>query len=281
VLRLHEGLVELIKKVVSSVPPDVDAALRQACERLEPGSEAHRTLSRITEEIRASRGKSAPVCQDTGIPTFHVKAPTGLSHKDLENAIREALSAATAKIPLKPVAVDPVTGDNSGDNTGQGFPLVYIEESPGTTLSVELILTGSASENIGRTYILPDETLGAGQDTDGAAMCVVDAVRQAGGKACPPYIVGVGLGASREQATRLSKLQLLRKLPDENPDPTLAALESRLLEDINGLGIGPLGLGGPVTALGVKIGANHRHAHTYVVDVSLACWADRRGKLIW
>lgn len=280
-LRLHEGLVELIKKVVSSVPPDVDAALREACERLEPGSEAHRALTGITAEIRSSRGKSAPVCQDTGIPTFHVKAPTGLSHRDLEDAVREALRTATAKIPLKPNAVDPVTGANSGDNTGRGFPLVYIEESPGTTLAVELILTGSASENIGRTYILPDEALGAGRDLDGAALCVVDAVRRAGGKGCPPYIVGVGLGASREQASRLSKLQLIRKLPDENPDPTLAALETRLLDEINALGIGPLGLGGPVTALGVKVGADHRHTHTFVVDVSLACWADRRGKLIW
>jgi len=106
-------------------------------------------------------------------------------------------------------------------------------------------------------------------------------VHKAQGRGCPPYILGVGAGASKDQVTRLAKDQLMRKLGDGNKIAELADLEERLLKEINQLGIGPQGLGGRTTAIGVKIGVNHRHPASYFVDVSLSCWATRRGRLIW
>jgi tartrate/fumarate subfamily iron-sulfur-dependent hydro-lyase alpha chain len=93
--------------------------------------------------------------------------------------------------------------------------------------------------------------------------------------------LGVGIGAAKDQVTRLAKEQLIRRLNDVNKADELAALEARILKEINELGIGPMGFGGRTTALGVKIGVNHRHPASYFVDVSVSCWATRRGRLIW
>jgi len=280
-LKLREGIVELYRKVAVSVPPDVEDAMKTARDALEPGSDEEKAVTEMLKGIRASRGKTVPVCEDTGVPVFHVKIPVGISHREIENTIKEATRIATKKVPLSANAVDVITDTNTGDNTGDGFPVIYLEESASSNLTVELILTAPRDENEGQTYKLPVKELGAERNLDGVKKCVLDAVKRAGGRGCPPYIIGVGIGASREQAVRLSKLQLLRKLSDKNPNSTLQSLEEELLSDINSLGIGPLGQGGHLTALGVKVGAYHRHTESYIVDVSLSCWANRRGKLIW
>lgn len=273
-LKLREGIVELYKKVTTSLPPDVEAALGSARELTEAGSPEERTLLKFIAEVRSSREGPRLICKDAGIPQFHVKVPLGISHKEIEAVLIEATRVATEKFLLEAAAVDAVSGVNSGDNTGEGFPVIYLEESPDATLSVELLLTGSEAENEGRAYRLPEESLGAQRDLEGVRKCIIDAVKKAGGRGCPPYIIGVGIGATREQAARLSKKQLLRKLSDKNADDTLAVLEERVLEDMNRPGAG-------LIALGVKIGVNHRHKESYIVDVSLSCWATRRGKLLW
>ena len=273
-MKLSEGIVELNKKVTTSLPPDVEDALRLAQKLTEAGSTEEQALLKSIEEIRSSRTVPRLICRDTGIPHFHVKVPLGISHKEIETALVEATRIATEKELLEAGAVDVVSGENSGDNTGEGFPVIHLEESPDSTLSVELILAGSESENEGHTYRLPDESLSAQRDLEGAGKCVIDAVKRAGGRGCPPYIIGVGIGATREQAARISKKQLLRKLSDRNSDDVLAALEERVLEDVNNLN-------NRLNALGVKIGVNHRHKESFIVDVSLSCWATRRGKLLW
>jgi fumarate hydratase class I len=143
------------------------------------------------------------------------------------------------------------------------------------------MLKGAGSENIGQLYKLPMEEIGAERNLEGVRRCVLDAIYKAQGKGCPPYIITVGIGASKDQVTRLSKEQLLREIEDVNSHKTLSAFEKRLLRDVNRLGIGPLGFGGKTTALGVKVGVNHRHPASYFVDVSVSCWADRRAQLIW
>lgn len=280
-LKLRHGIVELYRKVSTSLPPDVEAALKDALEKEEKGSRAHKTLEDILGVIRRSRQENRPVCLDSGIPVFYISVPKGLGHGDIRDVVIEATRIATRKIPLSPNAVDAVTNANSGDNTGHGFPIIYLEESPDSTLTVELMLKGSWSENESQVYKLPDESLGASRDLDGVRACVLDAVRLAQGRGCPPYTVGVGVGATVDQVANLSRQQLRRKLGDRNPDDTLAALEGRLLEDLNSLGVGVHGLGGKTTALGVKIGVNHRHPDSCFVDVALSCWSNRRGKLIW
>jgi fumarate hydratase class I len=280
-LKLRDGIVELYKKVATSLPPDIEEAVRTAHARESDGSTAASTLSIIVENIRSARETFRPLCQDTGVPVFYVKVPVGLSHNDLRSTILEATREATQKVPLRPNAVDVITEKNSGDNTGEGFPVMYFEETSGGTLTISLMLKGAGSENAGQMYKLPLPEINAQRDLQGVRRCVLDAVQKAQGKGCPPYIIGVGIGATKDQVTRLAKEQLMRKLNEPNKIPELAALEEQLLADINSLGIGPMGLGGKTTALGVKIGVNHRHPASYFVDVSVGCWAMRRGRLIW
>ncbi|MHB8882482.1 MAG: fumarate hydratase [Thermodesulfovibrionales bacterium] len=280
-LKLRDGIVELYRKVATSLPPDIEESLKSALSSEEEGSSARAALTIILENTRLARETSRPLCQDTGVPVFYVQVPVGLSQLELRETILDATRLATAKVPLRPNAVDVITEKNSGDNTGAGFPIIYFEETSGSTLTIDLMLKGGGSENAGQTYRLPVSELNAARDLEGVRRCVIDAVQKAQGKGCPPYVIGVGIGAAKDQVTRLSKSQLMRKLTDTNKIAELAALESRLLQELNQLGIGPQGFGGKTTVLGVKIGVNHRHPASYFVDVSLSCWADRRGRLIW
>lgn len=273
--------MELYRKVATSLPPDVEAALKSAYEAEVDGSNAKESLGIILENITLARQTPRPICQDTGIPVFYVRLPKGLGRMEFASVVVDATRLATAKVPLRANAVDPLTELNSGDNTGMGFPIIYFEESPDSTLVVELMLKGSGCENQGQTCRLPVEELGAERDLEGVRKCVLDTVYKAQGKGCPPYTLGVGIGGAKDQSAELAKRQLRRKLGDTNDNGVLAALEERLLGEINRLGIGPLGLGGRATAIGVKIAAAHRHPASYFVDISVSCWANRRGKLIW
>ena len=279
-LKLRDGIIELYKKVAISVPPDVEDAIKKGLSS-EEDKRAREALSNILDTVRKSRQESKPPCADTGIPIFKVKAPRGLSQPEIANTIREATVIATSKVPLWPCAVDVLTGENSGDNTGIGFPIVYFEEVQDDTLTIDLMLRAGECEHYGRTYKLPVEELQAERDLEGVGKCIVDSVKRAGGKGCPPYTIGVGIGGARDQVAVLAVRQLFRKLPDDSEHPAVAELERRVLMELNGLGTGPLGAGGKTTALGVKIGVNHRHSDSYLVDVSVACWANRRGRLIW
>lgn len=276
---LCDVIVELYRKAATSLPSDVEAALRAAYRKEQ--SIAKDVLAKVIKNIEKARKTQRPICQDTGVPVFFVRVPAGLSHIELKREIIRSTKIATQKIPLRANAVDILTDKNSGDNTGIGFPIVYFEETKGRELIVDLMLKGSGSENIGQLYKLPLEEIKAERDLEGVRKCVLDTVYKAQGKGCPPYIIGVGIGATKDQVTRLSKEQLMRNLKDRNKHEILSDLEKRLVDDINSLGIGPIGLGGGITALGVKIGVNHRHPASYFVDVSVSCWADRRATLIW
>ncbi|MDP1759242.1 MAG: fumarate hydratase, partial [Thermodesulfovibrionales bacterium] len=303
-LKLRDGIVELYRKVATSLPPDVEDALKAACVSEKKGSNARHALEVILENIRIARETARPICQDTGVPVFYVKTPIGLSQIELEKTIIEATRLATEKVPLRPNAVDIITEKNTGDNTGIGFPVIYFRETPDSTLSIDLMLKGSGCENVGQTYKLPTSlsvesysviarekslthnaerhnaiTVIADRDLDGVRKCVLDAVHRAQGRGCSPYTIGVGIGAAKDQVARLAKEQLMRRLTDTNNIEVLFKLEKRLLKEINTLGIGPIGFGGKTTALGVKIGVNHRHPASYFVDISVCCWANRRGRL--
>ncbi len=290
-LTLREGIIELYKKVATSIPKDVEEALKAALSK-ETDPQKKDSLHTLLNIIAVARTSARPVCEDTGFPVFFVKVPKGLSHQHIREVILEATRIATQKIPLRPNAVDSVTGHNSGDNVGEYFPMVYIEEIDGPSLTVELMLRGGKCENLGKTYALPstlrfgksapgDENRLAERDLDGVRNCVLDAVCQSSGKGCPPYSIGVAIGGARDQVALLSRMQLMRKINDTNANGTISQLETALLQDINNLGRDLSEFGAATTALGVKITAAHRHPESYFVDVSFSCWAHRRGKLIW
>jgi fumarate hydratase class I len=183
---------------------------------------------------------------------------------------------------LRPNSVNTVTGKNTGDNTGdEHYPAIHFEEVEGDTLTVDLILKGGGCENVGAQYKLPDNRLGAGRDMEGVRKVVLDAVFQAQGKGCAPGALGVSIGGDRGSSFLASKEVLLRQLDDKNPDPKLAELETRLTNEANELGIGPMGFGGKTTVLGTKIKGLHRLPASYFVSISYMCWAYRRRKMVY
>jgi fumarate hydratase class I len=146
---------------------------------------------------------------------------------------------------------------------------------------VTLLMKGGGSENMSRQYSLPDQTLGAGRDLEGVRRCILDAVQKAQGYGCAPGILGVCIGGDRATSFECAKLQLLRPLAgDKNPDPALDRLEKKILGEANSLKIGPMGLGGETTLLGVKICARPRVPASFFVTVAYLCWAARRRTVL-
>jgi fumarate hydratase class I len=280
-LKLEDGLEVLLKKAATSLPSDVEEAIKSAYEREPAGSPSKEVLAYILENVQTAKASQTPLCQDTGTPIFYVKIPRELGFKTIQESITRAVRKATASIPLRPNAVDPVSEKNTGDNTGPGIPEIYIEQSDEGNLEIDLSLKGAGSENSGTFYRLPDPKLGAERDFNGVRKCVLDAVHNAQGRGCPPYTIGVGIAGTRLMAAKLSRLALMRRLPDEAPEEKIKELERTLFKEINELGIGAMGLGGACTALGVKVEYAYRHTGSYFVDVSFACWANRRGRLVW
>ncbi len=276
---LTEPFVELVRRASTDLPADVEAALRAAQAREEPGSAAVDALATILENVALARANSTPICQDTGVPIFHVSHPQGMSTRQLRAQVEAAVAEATRRAYLRPNAVDPLTGRNSGNNLGVGFPTFHFEEWGEDYLRVGLLLKGGGSENVGAQYKLPYAPLKAGRDLEGVRRVVLDVVYQAQGKGCAPGVLGVAIGSDRGTGYVHAKEQLFRSLDGVNPVPELAALEERLLRECNELGIGPMGFGGKTTVFGVKIGAYHRLPACYFVSVAYMCWACRRARM--
>ena len=276
---LTEAFVELIRRASMLLPPDVQAVIRQAKAREEAGSAAAQALDTILRNVEMAGESRSPVCQDTGTPIFEVYHSLGQSTRELTDRIRKAAALATERSYLRPNAVDSLTGKNSGDNTGIDFPTIHFHEWDKPDLHADLLLKGGGSENVSAQYKLPDTALKAGRDLDGVRKVVLDAVFRAQGEGCSPGVLGVAIGGDRGASYIKAKQQLLRPLDDVNPIPELAALEKRLYEEINQLGIGPMGFGGKTTVLGVKIGALHRLPASFFVSVAYMCWATRRASM--
>ncbi len=276
---LTEALVELVRRASTELPADMKAALQRARAAEEPGSAAEKAFDAILENVELARGGARPICQDTGTPIFEVHHPEGWSTRRLGDQIRAAVAQATARAYLRPNAVDSLSGENSGDNTGEDFPTIHFHEWEQDTLRVDLLLKGGGCENVSTQYKLPDSRLKAGRDLEGVRRVVLDAVYQAQGEGCAPGVLGVAIGGDRGTSYIKAKQQLFRPLEDANENPELAGLEARLLEESNQLGIGPMGFGGKTTVLGVKIGAQHRLPASYFVSVAYMCWANRRASM--
>ena len=277
---ITESILELVRLTSTDLPPDVETSIQRAVEQEEPGSAARGALETILKNVELSRQNSTPICQDTGTPIFYVYHPAGWSTRVLHHMIEEAVVQATKKAFLRPNSVDSITGKNSGNNLGgKHFPSIHFEEVEGDTLTIELMLKGGGCENVGAQYSLPNDTLNAGRDLAGVRKVVLDAVFQAQGQGCAPGILGIAIGADRGSGYYASKETLYRKLDDTNPDPQLDAMENKLVEEANQLGIGPMGFGGKTTLLGSKITHQNRLPASYFVSVSYMCWAYRRRKM--
>ena len=275
-MTVAERIADLIRETSSSVPDDVERALRSALRREERGGGAAVVLSTILENCALARRQSSPVCQDTGTLTFFVDER--LRRRVSPETLKKAVALATARGMLRKNCIDSVDGRSHDDNCAEGAPVVHYRAPADATRppEVTLIMKGGGSENMSRQYSLPDAGLCAGRDLAGVRRCVLDAVTKALGYGCAPGILGVCIGGDRAAGWETAKEQFLRPLDDASPDPRLAKLEKTLLKEANSLGIGPMGLGGRTTLLGVKIAARPRVPASFFVTVAYMCWAARR-----
>ncbi|HXZ23236.1 MAG TPA: fumarate hydratase [Methanomassiliicoccales archaeon] len=265
---LEDVTVNLLRTASTSLPDDVLAALRKA--EAEETSEIARTqLRTILSNVDVADRHSVPMCQDTGLPVFFV---TGRCIPRLEEAIRRGVSRATAEIPLRPNVVNPLTRANPGDNLGKGMPHIHFHPTEADYTEITAMPKGAGSENMSFIAMLTPS-----QGRNGVKAAILKAVVSAGGYPCPPTIVGVGIGGTADEAMLIAKHSLLRRLDLPNPEPDLNALEIELTEALNATGIGPMGLGGRTTVLGVRIEEASTHVASLPVAVCLQCWAARKA----
>ena len=264
--------VKLLQLAATELPRDVKKALRKAF-REEESEVGKAQLKVILENVELAEKNRVPMCQDTGVVIFYVKAGSQVEGLDkVEEALHNATVRATMEVPLRPNAVDPFTQKNTGDNTGRFIPYIHWEVVPGDTLELTVMPKGGGSENVSALGMLSPN-----QGIKGLKKFVVDTVINAGAKPCPPTILGVAVGGGADIALKLAKASLLKPLDQPNSNPELAKLEQELCEAANSTGIGPMGLGGKITVLGVKVDYAHRHPASYPVAVAVQCWAARRA----
>ena len=275
-MEIEEKIAGLIRRTSSRLSADVLQALVAAIRREAKGSSARMILETLVQNAALARRKGTPMCQDTGTLTFFVDER--LRGLVTPAAVKKAVAVATEKGWLRRNTIDSVSGRSIDSNTCDGAPVIHYvpAKSRRAAPAVTLLMKGGGSENMGRQYSLPDATLGAGRDLEGVRRCVLDAVHKAQGYGCAPGILGVCVGGDRAGGFEEAKHQLLRRLDDTNRDPALARLEKRLVKEANALGIGPMGLGGRTTVLGVKIGSRPRVPASFFVTVAYLCWAARR-----
>ncbi len=279
-MELKDSFVELLRRASTDLPPDVENALKEAYEKEEEGTPAKSVLRTILENVKLARENSIPMCQDTGSLIFYIDMPEGEKERYYMDIIKQAAEEATKKQYLRPNAVNPITGENSGNNVGKNTPYFHISRWDKDEIRVRLLLKGGGSENVGTQYKLPHAPLKAGRDLEGVRKVILDAVYRAQGLGCAPGIIGVGIGGDRVTSYILSKEQFFRKIGERHPEKEIAEFEEKLKEDLNKLNIGPMGFGGKTTVLDVFVDWQHRHPATFYVAISYNCWAFRRKTMI-
>jgi fumarate hydratase class I len=274
-----QSVLELITETSTNLPPDVRVVMAAALANEAPATRAGQALSIIAQNIDQAESCDGPICQDTGMPTFEVKAPVGANQIWMRQQIREAVAEATRRGKLRPNSVDSITGENSGNNLGPGTPIMHFDQWEEPDIEIKLILKGGGCENTNVQYALPAELdhLGRADRTlEGVRKCILHAVWQAQGKGCSPVAVGVCIGGDRTSGYMHAKEQLFRTLDDVNSDPRLGKLEQEIMDEANRLAVGPMGFGGKTSLIGCKVGTLNRLPACFFVSIAYDCWAFRR-----
>lgn len=248
---------------------DVKEAIEKG-EKKEKSALGRQILSQLEENMKIAKEECIPICQDTGMVIVFLKLGQDVHIEGihLEDAVNEGIRRGYRDGYLrKSVVKDPLIRENTNDNTPG---IIHYEIVPGEELEITVAPKGFGSENMSRVYMLKPA-----DGIEGVKNAVIETVRLAGPNACPPMVVGVGVGGSFEKCTYLAKKALTRNLSSRSSVPYIKELEEELLDSINQLGIGPGGLGGTVTALGVNIETYPTHIAGLPVAINICCHVNR------
>ncbi len=264
---------QLIIETNYNLPEDIVSALRRARET-ESDEPSASILDQIIKNATIAAEKRLPLCQDTGVAVFF--ADSGVEVMVDGAGLDEAIQAGTRLgyehgLLRKSIVRDPFRRENTGDNTPA---IIHSRQVPGDRIILFYCPKGGGCENMSRLAMLTP-----GDGRDGVADYVVETVRCGGGRPCPPLVVGVGVGGDFEYAAQIAKRSLFRSIGERNPDEYLAGLETELLGRINSLGIGPMGMGGAVTALDVFVETAPCHIASLPVAVNIQCHSARHGRI--
>jgi len=260
--NVSRSTADAFRKAQIRLPPDVLGALERAASQ-ETDHRAKGELATILKNIALAEEIGVPLCQDTGVPVVYLTVPPYIPlTREIYSAVADGVRIATKEVPLRPNTVDPLTRHNSGNNTGEGMPVIHA--SPGDRFTITVLPKGAGAENMSRiAMLLPSQV----QEIE---KFVVETLLIAEGRPCPPVILGVGIGGTFDRAAALAKEALLE------PIDRMDSFEQQLCDAVNTLGIGPMGLGGKTTALAVKVKKAACHTASLPVAVNVQCWANRR-----
>lgn len=273
---------------VNEIKEKVESMLLDACENIpqnvlerliaakkeEKSPLGQDVIERIIQNDLLAREKHLPICQDTGVVVCFLEVGYDVHFDgDVYEAINEGVSNAYVKGYLrKSVVKHPLDRVNTKNNTPA---IVHVKLVPGDKVKIDVAPKGGGSENMSLVKMLIPA-----DGVEGVKKLVLDTVFNGGGKPCPPIIVGIGLGGNLEKSALMAKESLMREIDDVNTDPILANLEKELLQEINDLGVGPMGFGGTQTCLAVKINAYPCHIASLPVAINIQCHASRHKSCI-
>jgi len=266
--ELRPVLGEMLTRTTGGIPDDILIAIKDA-QAHETKELAKKQLEAILNSASLSYERHLPLCQDTGLVTVFISGELIPHLGEVEQALNSAVENLTANGGMRANVVHPLTRKNTGTNTGLHQPEVLLDKNTKET-TVKMILKGAGSENF--TSLKMMVPTASRQDI---MRYILQTVIDAGGKTCPPNILGIGIGGSAIQAMFNSKLALLRKVGARNPDPEVAQFESSIVKAANELGIGTMGLGGDTTILDAHVEVAGTHTACLPVAISFGCWANR------
>jgi tartrate/fumarate subfamily iron-sulfur-dependent hydro-lyase alpha chain len=273
--QVEEAAKELYIRALKRLPPDVKQGI-DALVKTESDAGARRMLGTMIRNIKVAEDTDNLLCQDTGIPIYNVWIGRNVQVDGvaLKAAIRAGCARSTREYSFRSSIVHPTTRVNQQDSTGRGVPVIHVDfTADPETLTLEMVPKGSGSENNSWLRMaIPAEGV------DAIKTFVVDCVLEAGGKTCPPVIVGVGVGGTADLCVHLAKLAATRPLGSKCDDPEGAKLEASLSEAVNALGVGPQGLGGDSTAFAVHVETAATHITMNPVAVNMQCHSARRAR---
>lgn len=272
---ITKAVAELCRKANYELGDDVLMALQEAYQK-EESSLAKDALDKIIENAETAKKESLPLCQDCGTAVVFLEMGQDvyITGGDVSEAIAEGVCQGYTQGYLRKSMVNKPFSSriNTGDNTP---PVIHTKMVGGSQIKLSVMPKGGGAENMSRLVMLKP---GAG--SEGIIDAVVETADEAGGSPCPPLVIGLGIGGTAESAMLLAKEALLRKLGEASPDPEVAQLEKEILDKVNGLGIGALGLGGTVTALAVHAEVMPAHISSLPLAINLQCHSARHKEVV-